>query len=114
MNISAKTLIEFCNNNNHFTDSEDESLEEDEKGLCSEKKDKVVIDQPVASDESCAETIVESNKITIIVDSSNVSEEIKEIKEIKCEPGWENIEFAELDDVIFDSSFTQIIKEKSL
>ena len=113
MNISAKTLIEFCNNNNQFSDSEseNESLEEDEKELCSEKKDKVVIDQPVASDESCAETTVDSNKITIIVDSSNVSEEIKEIK---CEPGWENIEFAELDDVIFDSSFTQIIKEKSL
>lgn len=113
MNISAKTLIEFCNNNNQFSDSEseNESLEEDEKELCSEKKDKVVVDQPVASDNSCAETIVDSNKITIIVDSSNVSEEIKEIK---CEPGWENIEFAELDDVIFDSSFTQIIKEKSL
>ena len=111
MNISAKTLIEFCDNNNHFTDSEDESLEEDEKGLCSEKKDKVVIDQPVASHESCEDTTVDSNKITIIVDSSNVSEEIKEIK---CEPGWENIEFTELDDVIFDNSFTQIIKEKSL
>ena len=103
MSIQAKTLIEFCNNNNHFSDSEDESLEEYDKQPCLEKKDKVVVDQPVVSHES----IVDSDKITIIVDSSNVSQEIK------CEPGWENIEFADLDDVIFDESFT-IIKEKTL
>ena len=96
MSIQAKTLIEFCNNNNHFSDSEDESLEEYDKQPCLDKKDKVVVDQPVVSD-----------KITIIVDSSNISQEMK------CEPGWENIEFADLDDVIFDESFT-IIKEKTL
>ena len=96
MSIQAKTLIEFCNNNNHFSDSEDESLEEYDKQPCLDKKDKVVVDQPVVSD-----------KITIIVDYSNISQEMK------CEPGWENIEFADLDDVIFDESFT-IIKEKTL
>ena len=112
MSIQTKTLIEFCNNNNQFSDSEseDESLEEDEKELCSEKKDKVVVDQPIASHESCVKSIVDSDKITIIVDSSNVSQD----REIMFEPEWENIEFAELDDVIFDDSFTQIIKEKTL
>ena len=107
MSIQAKTLIEFCNNNNHFSDSEDESLEEYDKQPCLEKKDKVVVDQPVVSHEPCVESIVDSDKITIIVDSSNVSQEMK------CESGWENIEFADLDDVIFDESFT-IIKEKTL
>ena len=43
MSIQAKTLIEFCNNNNHFSDSEDESLEEYDKQPCLEKKTKLLL-----------------------------------------------------------------------
>ena len=155
MNIEAKRLIEFCNNNNNFSDSEDESLEEEDESLYLEeddenlylededdslededdslededdsledederledederledeqrvhlnKTDPVVVEQPL----SCESSPI-SDKITIIVDSSNVSQEIN------CESGWENIEFAELDDVIFDNSLVQVIKEKTL
>ena len=46
------------------------------------------------------------DKITIIVDKTDIIQ--------TDEHEWENIEFAELDDVIFDGSFDAIIKEKQL
>ena len=93
MSVNAKTLIEFCNSN-HFSDSEDDTSEEESD----EKEKNVITEQPAA------------DKITIIVDSSNVDqyEENKNMFE------WENIEFAELDGLVFDDSFSHIVKEKNL
>ena len=91
-----KTLIEFCNSNT-FTDSEDDSSDEE----LSKKYDieKNVIKQQPGND-----------KITIIVDTSNIIQ----YKEEEHEHDWENIEYTDLEEIILDYSFNDVIKEKYL
>jgi len=89
-----KTLVEFCNSN-CFTDSEEDSSDEDTPTCdINDLSNNIIIQQP-----GC-------DKITIIVDKNNIIQ--------SDEHEWENIEFAELDDVIFDGSLDAIIKEKQL
>ena len=89
-----KTLIEFCNTNT-FTDSEDDTSDEEN---INDLSTNVITKQPG------------SNKITIIVDSSNANND----EEFKDEYEWENIEFAELDDLTIDDSFNINKKEKQM
>ena len=97
MSLKAQTLIDFCiNNNNNFSDSTDSSDSEEEE--LSKEHNNVIIQQPDGS-----------SKITIIVDTSDGNDHMIH------EPGWENIEFAELDKIVFDSSCAEIKgKEKLL
>ena len=89
-----KTLIEFCNSNT-FTDSEDDtSDEESSKNV----KENVVMQQPG------------SDKITIIIDTSDIIQYKKE----EYDYDWENIEYTDLEDIVFDYSFNEVIKEKYL
>lgn len=88
MKVNEKTLLNFCDSN-HFTDSEDDNSEEEHDEPEGKKKN-VISEQPT------------NEKITIIVDSSNVIQ--CEDSEDICE--WEKSEFAD--------SFSNVVKEKTL
>tara|TARA_Y100000389_G_scaffold140839_1_gene138717 strand:- start:3613 stop:3918 length:306 start_codon:yes stop_codon:yes gene_type:complete len=91
-----KILIEFCNSNT-FTDSEDDSSDEELSKECNVKEN-VVIQQPG------------SDKITIIIDTSDIIQYKKE----EHDHDWENIEYTDLEDIVFDYSLNEVIKEKYL
>lgn len=91
-----KILIEFCNSNT-FTDSEDDSSDE-ELSNNYDIEEHVVTQQPG------------NDKITIIVDTSNVIQH----KEEEHDHDWENIEYTDLEDIVFDYSLNKVIKEKYL
>lgn len=102
MRVNARTLIEFCNSN-YFSDSEDdtseeESGQEESQEESGEKEKNTITEQPA------------TDKITIIVDSSNI-EQYKENKNIF---EWENIDFTELDGIVFDDSFSHVVKKKNI
>ena len=88
MNIKTITLMELCKNS-CFTDSEEDSSDSDEEE-CIIKK------QPCDTN---------TDKITIIVDGFYNHTAIEKYDD------WENIELAELDDVINDPS-SNIFKNK--
>jgi len=91
MNIKTITLMELCETN-CFTDSEEDSSDNDEEE-CIIKK------QPGDTN---------TDKITIIVDGFYNQTAIEKYDD------WENIELAELDDVINDPSSNIFINKKKL
>ena len=112
MNIQNITLMELCETN-CFTDSEEEEtsdsgadvsdIEEDasdsEEDASDSEEEYIIKKQPLDT---------KNDKITIIVDGfyNNKTEETYD--------DWENIEFAELDDVLNDPSSNLFTNKKKL
>lgn len=98
MNIKNITLMELCERN-CFTDSEGESSNSDKED------DGIIKRQPLDT-----KTHTRDDKITIIVDGfyNNKAEEKHD------DDGWENIEFAELGDVISDPSLNLTTVKKKI
>lgn len=90
MNDTEKLLIKLCEENT-FSDSEDESVENDKK------KHIVIKLQP------------KNSQINTVDLSNNKSEE-----EFKNTYEWENIEYEELDDMVFVESSSTNMEKKGI
>ena len=100
MNIQKLTLMELCNNN-CFTDSEEDESDDD--------KEEYIINTQPTDTKLDTKTNAKNEKITIVVDrfyNNNKSEEKYD--------DWENIEFAELDEVINDPSSNLFTNKKKI
>lgn len=97
MNNKNITLMELCETN-CFSDSEEEDMSD------SDKEEDIIKKQPLDTKDD-----TKNDKITIIVDSF-----YNEKTEGKYDDDWENIEFAELDDVINDPSSNLFTNKKNI
>lgn len=98
MNNQNITLMELCETN-CFSDSEEEDMSDSD----SDKEENIIKKQPQDTKDD-----TKSDKITIIVDGF-----YNEKTEEKYDD-WENIEFAELEDIINDPSSNLFTNKKIL
>ena len=113
MNNKNITLMELCETN-CFSDSEEEDMSD------SDKEEDIIKKQPLDTKDDTKDDAkndikndtkddTKNDKITIIVDSF-----YNEKTEGKYDDDWENIEFAELDDVINDPSSNLFTNKKNI
>lgn len=98
MNNQNITLMELCETN-CFSDSEEEDMTDSD----SDREENIIKEQPQDTKDD-----TKNDKITIIVDSFYNEKTEKKYDD------WENIEFAELDDVINDPSSNLFTNKKIL